>query len=231
MHLGQIAPAWTRALRWACYHLSRNTGSSSCSLPGSMAQARSKSSKPEVSMRDYVAGDRAHLARCLDTMHDHMVAIDPWHRLTRTRDHSRLFIPILLKRVREQAGFILVAEVAGEPVGVSVAWERKMAPPERTTELPTRMGYLSDLAVLPGWRGRGIGTELLRETERRFKVAGCDVMTLAVFPPNKGASKLYGRHGFTPRGTILGKRLGPPLRRWPSAARTSRKRARARRPA
>ncbi|HXW67165.1 MAG TPA: GNAT family N-acetyltransferase [Thermoplasmata archaeon] len=177
-------------------------------------------------IRDYRSTDRNDVVRCLDEMHDAMVPLDPWRRTVRLPTHGKLFLRQILHRVRQDQGFILVAQVDGETAGVAVAWQVKFSPAQRTTEVPTRFGYLSDLSVLARWRGRGIGTRLLHETEERFRREGCDLMGLSVFFPNQKAQRLYFRNGFSRRGLILGKQLGPPRKRWPRDYRPRRRRAR-----
>lgn len=178
-----------------------------------------------VAVRDYRASDRAHVARCLDSLGDHMVRLDPWHRLTRTPDQGRRFVTFALGRVRAKHGFLLVAEADGEPAGVAIAWIHIPTGLDRTLELPTRIGFVWGLAVLPAWRGRGIGARLLRECERRFRAAGCDQSTLGTLDHNRGALRFYAREGYEARVIGLGKQLGPPRHRWPSA-RKSRQRLR-----
>ena len=166
------------------------------------------------------------MIRCLDAMQDAMARVDPWHREVRTPNHGRLFLPELLRQVRLNRGFLLVAEVEDETVGVAAGWQQKFSHLQRTTELPTRAGYLSDLSVLPPWRGKGIGTRLLRETESRFRQSGCDRIALHVFFPNKEAQRLYFRQGYSGRGLILAKQLGAPRKRWPRESKRGRKRFR-----
>jgi ribosomal protein S18 acetylase RimI-like enzyme len=168
-----------------------------------------------VTVRDYTPHDRQHLTECLDRMHDHMVALDPWSRLVRSPGHSAAFIRQFLQRVKSDSGFILVAEADGKPAGIAVCWVRPFDAAQRTTELPTRAGLLSDLSVLPEWRGKGIGSRLIQEAERRFREDSCDQMSLGVFAPNRDALRLYQRLGFEARGMFLGKRLGNPKARWP----------------
>lgn len=57
---------------------------------------------------------------------------------------------------------------------------------------------IHDLAVLPGQQGRGIGTRLLAEVERRARARGCCKITLEVHDTNGGAKRLYERAGFGP---------------------------------
>lgn len=55
---------------------------------------------------------------------------------------------------------------------------------------------LHDFAVLPDARGRGVGTALLEELERRGRDRGCVRMTLEVHDTNESAKRLYTRFGF-----------------------------------
>jgi ribosomal protein S18 acetylase RimI-like enzyme len=55
---------------------------------------------------------------------------------------------------------------------------------------------LHDLAVLPSHRGRGIGSLLLAEVERRARERGACKVTLEVHDTNHGAKRLYEATGF-----------------------------------
>lgn len=57
---------------------------------------------------------------------------------------------------------------------------------------------LHDLAVLPSHRGRGIGSLLLAEVERRARERGACKVTLEVHDTNHGAKRLYEATGFGP---------------------------------
>jgi len=177
----------------------------------------------EITIRNYRPSDRVDLCRCLVSLGDYAVRLDPWHRLTRTPDYGRRLVPFALSQVRAKHGFVLVAETDSEPAGIAIAWTLIPTGPDRTAELPTKVGYVWGLVVLPPWRGRGIGTRLLRECERRFRAAGCDQLNIPAFVPNRRALGLYEREGFEPRFVRLGKRLGRARARWPQAPRKKRR--------
>jgi ribosomal protein S18 acetylase RimI-like enzyme len=66
-------------------------------------------------------------------------------------------------------------------------------------ELEHEMGgsyYVNALAVRREFRGRGIGTRLLRTLIPRARHAGCTLMSVGVFSENTGALRLYLREGF-----------------------------------
>jgi ribosomal protein S18 acetylase RimI-like enzyme len=93
-------------------------------------------------------------------------------------------------------GFVAVDGVSGEPVGA--VWLRLLAGAEKG------YGYVDDetpemgMAVLPPYRGRGIGSELLK---RLLESAGADYrqVCLSVSADNP-ALRLYERAGFERAG-------------------------------
>lgn len=56
--------------------------------------------------------------------------------------------------------------------------------------------YIAGLALLPEYRGRGIGTRLLAEARQRARMLGVRELSLLVFAGNQGAVRLYQRAGF-----------------------------------
>ena len=61
-------------------------------------------------------------------------------------------------------------------------------------------GYISNIAVAPGFRRQGVGDALLAELERRCLAARLSFMTLEVRESNAPAIALYSKHGFTAVG-------------------------------
>lgn len=55
---------------------------------------------------------------------------------------------------------------------------------------------IHDLAVAPGFRGRGIGRQLLEQVETRARALGCCKLTLEVAAENTLAQELYRTVGF-----------------------------------
>jgi ribosomal protein S18 acetylase RimI-like enzyme len=56
--------------------------------------------------------------------------------------------------------------------------------------------YVCSLAMFPKFRGVGIGSRLLVETENRCREFGLQKISLIVFESNVGAKRLYERKGF-----------------------------------
>lgn len=64
--------------------------------------------------------------------------------------------------------------------------------------------HVTNIAIHPAYRGRGLGGFLLTEMERRAAARGMKRMTLEVRPSNVMAQRLYRKHGFQPRGLRRG---------------------------
>lgn len=100
----------------------------------------------------------------------------------------------------------LIAEHDGEAIGMLHAFvmEASDGPPGPIDpvlrpyvelEVPGSL-YIAGLAVLPGHRGRGIGTRLLAAARERARALGAPELSLLVFAANPGARRLYDREGF-----------------------------------
>jgi aminoglycoside 6'-N-acetyltransferase len=65
------------------------------------------------------------------------------------------------------------------------------------------------IAVDPGWRGRGVGTALLRAAEAWASERGATRMTLGLDAFNTGALRLYERMGYEAWGMEMDKAIEP----------------------
>jgi mycothiol synthase len=93
-------------------------------------------------------------------------------------------------------GTILLACPADRP-DEPVAFVRTFAgPPQVDGAAP--VGEIRVVGVLPEWRGRGLGRELLRWGVARLRACGAGPIQLSVEAENKLALGLYRRTGFEP---------------------------------
>lgn len=68
--------------------------------------------------------------------------------------------------------------------------------------------YVNVLATFPDDQGKGAGSALMGEAERRARAAGAPALSLIVHSHNPGAARLYRRLGYANRS-------GRPLAPWP----------------
>jgi len=90
------------------------------------------------------------------------------------------------------ASFVAEAEGAADAAGAIVGTAGV------TGTGPSELGML----VVPGWRGRGVGSALLTASITWARQAGSHKVTLQVWPHNTAAINLYLKHGFTQEGYL-----------------------------
>jgi ribosomal protein S18 acetylase RimI-like enzyme len=139
----------------------------------------------QVRAADYeTPADRAGIVDVLDSY-----ASDPvggGHPLT--DDVRKRLVPAL----RENPNALVLLAFADEhPVGLAVCFFGF------STFQARPLLNIHDLAVLPAYRGKGVGRALLAEAERQARGRGCCRLTLEVQDDNTRARSLYERFGFS----------------------------------
>ncbi len=86
----------------------------------------------------------------------------------------------------------LVVEAGGKVVGYAGMW------------VILDEAHVTNVALLPVFRGRGLGTRLMDALCMIAKALGAVRMTLEVRPSNHAAQRLYGKLGFEARGVRPG---------------------------
>jgi ribosomal protein S18 acetylase RimI-like enzyme len=85
---------------------------------------------------------------------------------------------------------VLLAFAAEVPIGIAVGFFGF------STFRARPLLNIHDLAVLPAYRGTGVGRALLSAAEQHARRRGCCRLTLEVLESNSGARALYRRFGF-----------------------------------
>ena len=112
-----------------------------------------------------------------------MAASDPWHKLGLTSRHC-------LKAFKVPYRETLLAVAGPELAGLVTI-----------TMYGTFRGYIQSLFVAPGFRGTGVGAELLGRAEKKiFKKAPNVFLCVSSF--NKGAQRFYRRQGYARIGAL-----------------------------
>ena len=95
----------------------------------------------------------------------------------------------------EPDAFALIAESDREPIGYALVHLRG---PEETWQTGERIGVLETLTVLPGERGRGVGTAMFERIYTELRRLGVSELEVAVISANAAALRFYERHGLLP---------------------------------
>lgn len=159
------------------------------------------------------ARDAALLRRGIVLLQETERACDP--RLPEGTAMVDAYLKEMRRLLDEWRGKVRVAEVDGEPAGFTVLYLR--VPPDGPDEPPGTYALLSDLAVVPEMRGRGVARALLRDAERITAEAGAPVLRLEVMAGNEPAVRLYRSAGWRTR--LLQMEIDPRL---PAASRADR---------
>lgn len=103
--------------------------------------------------------------------------------------------------LRHEPGSLVLLAILGEKaVGIAVCFRGF------STFLAQPLLNIHDLAVLPEYRDRGVGSQLLEAVCRRARDSGCCKVTLEVREANNAAQRLYRRLGFSEpsgKGTLF----------------------------
>ena len=95
--------------------------------------------------------------------------------------------------VESNAPGVIVAESAGRPVGyISSRYDRH-----------TRVGWIPNLAVLPGYQGQGVGKKLMRACLARMKEAGMRHAKIETMQTNQRGDRFYRQVGFREVARII----------------------------
>jgi ribosomal protein S18 acetylase RimI-like enzyme len=88
---------------------------------------------------------------------------------------------LALKLTRDPDLFLVADDEAGQLIGTVIGG------------FDGRRGLVYHLAVAAGHRGRGLGTALMAELERRLKAKGCYKYYLLITPDNPSVADFYRR--------------------------------------
>ena len=110
-----------------------------------------------------------------------------------TRDEEAEWLPKMLQSLEKDELFFLVAETGGKLVASSdidiLHGDEK------------HVGVLG-IVIKRGFRGLGMGTEMMKTLIEQATTLGLKVLTLQVFATNKPAIHVYERVGFVHTGTV-----------------------------
>src|SRR5262249_2981596 len=99
------------------------------------------------------------------------------------------------------AGCLIGYEVPDNPGAIAGDMPAMFRPLQELDNLAPGTWYVNVLAVRPQWRGRGLGTKLLGLADETARVRAKRGLSVIVSDANRGARRLYERHGYRERAT------------------------------
>jgi ribosomal protein S18 acetylase RimI-like enzyme len=100
-----------------------------------------------------------------------------------------------MARQASESGAVLVAEIDGMVIGFVAGWIERTDNIAETAD-SNRVGYISDICVLPSHRGQGIAGLLLDNISERLGEAGVTRIRIGSLASNRSAQVSYERAGF-----------------------------------
>lgn len=127
---------------------------------------------------------------------DEGAVIAAWERCGLTRPWNDPKADIARKTALQPDLLLVAEDVQGGIVGTAMAGYEG------------HRGWINTLAVLPEWRGGGLGRALMEAAADRLRAAGCPKINLQVRRANSGAIGFYRRLGYVEEDVVsLGMRL------------------------
>jgi aminoglycoside 6'-N-acetyltransferase len=166
----------------------------------------SEAGEQAFTIRSAVPGDEPALAEIQHASSIHHATIDPdrWRM-------STLEEGIAARRywhgVQPRDESIVAVAEDGALVGMIELWLKRPRGPN-AARIP-RVKVDLGIAVAPGWRGRGVGTALLRAAEDWARAHGAERMVLDLDVNNTGAQRLYEREGYVVEALAMDKAIEP----------------------
>jgi ribosomal protein S18 acetylase RimI-like enzyme len=157
-------------------------------------------------IRPYRAQDRGLVCGLINALQEAECVMEP--NRAHWADGGIAYTDWTLTEVAENDGAIFIAETEAEvAVGLVTCWRAEDASDITVVPQARVHLYVSDLVVLPDWRGRGIAGALLAEAERHGRALDLSQMTIGVLAANAAARRAYAKAGFDDYEMLLRKSL------------------------
>jgi GNAT superfamily N-acetyltransferase len=110
-------------------------------------------------------------------------------------------------RRSESDGAILVAEIGGSFAGFVAGWVEEAGNIAETPD-SNRFGLISDICVMPDFRGRRLAARLIGAIEQHLRRTGVVRLRVSALAANDSARRSYQHTGFAPYEIVHEKRIG-----------------------
>jgi ribosomal protein S18 acetylase RimI-like enzyme len=158
-----------------------------------VGETRMRSDLGSLSVRLAQASDKAALRAAVVELHEVERGLHD-SRLPGEQTADAYLEWMLAETTR--GGAVFVAEASGVFAGFAAGWILQENLIEETPD-SNRFGYISDLCVLPAFRGRRIAARLLEALEVRLSLSGVARIRLSSLVANRAARAAYERSGYT----------------------------------
>jgi ribosomal protein S18 acetylase RimI-like enzyme len=159
----------------------------------------------EVLVREYEEKDRPAILKCVFELQSDEHERFPHQWVEATEALASTYLDYTLDSVKKEGedAKIFVGEIDGVVVGWIVVSIGTDDGPDVALK---RYGYISEVAVLREYQGRGVGKALMAKAEEFIKSKGLEWIKLSVSRGNR-ASDFYLKSGYKERSVRMEKKL------------------------
>jgi len=162
----------------------------------------------EITIRDYLEQDLDYVKSSFENLHDHVVYLDPIKRIRKMPGYLDVFFKKFLNTIKNNQGKIYIAIYEGKPVGFIGGFVADKQTEENKLEvIPSQLGIISTLYLDSTYRGKGIGTKLMKAMELYLTGKKCDALWVDTNGFNTQALRLYKSVGYSERKIGLMKKI------------------------
>lgn len=154
-------------------------------------------------IRAFQRTNRAEVEALMDAFGDELATMDPRRRIVRRDGFGAFFVKEMEREAAENQGVVFVAVHDERVIGFAGGGIRLPDAGDELSVLPYRNGRITELYVIPEFRGRGVGAALVEAMERHLRSIGCGAVHIEVFAPNSGARDFYARLHYEERDVDL----------------------------
>ena len=153
----------------------------------------------DFEIKEYQDIYKDQVAKHFDDFQEYLCTLDPLKRLRRLPGYGENALDKVLKDVHENDGVLYLALEKDTVIGFAVGILERQTEGSLLGVISSLPGRITELYVTPSFRGKGIGSSLMRKVEEYLKSKGCEVAMVEVFVPNQSARGLYIKLGYTER--------------------------------
>lgn len=152
-------------------------------------------------------GNKEVLVNLIEELQDYLVQIDPLQRLRRLPEYGDIYINNTLKKIEQNHGIIYIAEFENIPVGIIAGIIEESSEEEKLECIPSKVGIILELIVSEKYRGKNIGSLLMKQMEEYFQIHKCNIISVDIFEPNKKTHNFYQKLGYQDRLITMIKKI------------------------
>jgi GNAT superfamily N-acetyltransferase len=147
----------------------------------------------EITIREYKEEDKNEVLSCIINLQEYERSLEPGLK-TKGEDIAESFLSHILRADSEQNGKLLVAILDNKIIGFVNGWVEEESNSDDL--LIRKWFYISDLDVLPEYRGQHIGSRLMKEMENYAKSLNLAQMQVGALAKNINTRRFYEKQGY-----------------------------------